>query len=156
VDIVEFEDLLDRLGDDFSRWPPEQRRLAAALVEDSAEAQALLREAAEMRAFLAAPVPRAPAGLADRIVAQAVFIDPPPAKTEPAQAAPPAEHPMLAVRRRLAQLLPNRPTLRAALLSVIFLVGLLAGIFHGITRLDVDEVDLHDFIASHFGLDFSI
>jgi hypothetical protein len=70
MDIADFEDLIDRLGDDPSRWPDDQRREAEGLLAVSADAQSLLAEAKAVREALAAPV-RAPAGLADRIVAAA-------------------------------------------------------------------------------------
>jgi hypothetical protein len=71
MDISAFEDLIDRLGDDLSRWPDDQRLAAEALLVDSAEARTLLDEARALREALSAPPVRAPAGLADRIVAAA-------------------------------------------------------------------------------------
>lgn len=71
MDVTEFEDLIDRLGEDLSRWPDDRRLLAEQLLSQSTEAQALLAQARELRAALAAPPVRAPAGLADRIVAAA-------------------------------------------------------------------------------------
>lgn len=71
MDIAEFEDLIDRLGDDPSRWPDDQRREAERLVATSTEAQRLIADAKAVREALAAPPVRAPAGLADRIVAAA-------------------------------------------------------------------------------------
>ncbi|MCP9627700.1 hypothetical protein NML43_11430 [Rhodopseudomonas palustris] len=71
MDIAEFEDLIDRLGEDPSRWPDDQRREAERLVATSTEAQRLLADAKAAREALAAPPIRAPAGLADRIVAAA-------------------------------------------------------------------------------------
>ncbi|MHC2579820.1 hypothetical protein ACVI1J_008040 [Bradyrhizobium diazoefficiens] len=71
MDVTEFEDLIDRLGEDVSRWPDDRRLSAEQLLSRSAEAQALLAQAQALRAALAAPPVRAPAGLADRIVAAA-------------------------------------------------------------------------------------
>jgi hypothetical protein len=71
MNVVEFEDWLDRLGEDLSRWPETRRQAAFALLEGSAEARALLEESIALRRALAAPLVRAPAGLSDRIVAQA-------------------------------------------------------------------------------------
>ena len=68
MDVREFGDLVDRLGEDFSRWPDAQRLAAIDLLATSATAQALLEEARALRSALAAPIVRAPAGLADRIV----------------------------------------------------------------------------------------
>jgi hypothetical protein len=77
--VKEFEDLIDRLGDDMSRWPDAERQAADVLLATSAEAQALLREAQKLRAALSMPAVRAPAGLADRIVSAALArkIEPP-------------------------------------------------------------------------------
>lgn len=70
-----FRDLLARHGGDVSRWPVRERAAAAPLLEHSSEAQALLAEAAQMDTHLAT-TPKAPAGLADRIVAAALKQDP--------------------------------------------------------------------------------
>ena len=71
MDVTEFEELIDRLGEDLSRWPDDRRLPAEALLAQSSAAQALLDEARILRQALAAPAVRAPKGLADRIVAAA-------------------------------------------------------------------------------------
>ncbi|MFT4117784.1 hypothetical protein [Bradyrhizobium sp.] len=71
MDVTEFEELIDRLGEDLSLWPDDRRLPAEQLVAQSAAARALLEEARTLRRALAAPPVRAPAGLADRIVAAA-------------------------------------------------------------------------------------
>jgi hypothetical protein len=71
MDVTEFEDLIDRLGEDLSLWPDDRRLPAEALLEQSADARTLLDQARALRSALAAPPVRAPAGLADRIVAAA-------------------------------------------------------------------------------------
>jgi hypothetical protein len=71
MDVTELEDLIDRLGEDLTRWPEDRRLAAEALLADSSEARALHEEAKALRRALAAPPVRAPAGLADRIVAAA-------------------------------------------------------------------------------------
>ncbi|MBR0717092.1 hypothetical protein [Bradyrhizobium liaoningense] len=71
MDVTEFEDLIDRLGEDLARWPDDRRLPAEQLLSRSTEAQALLAQARALREALAAPPARAPAGLADRIVAAA-------------------------------------------------------------------------------------
>ncbi|AWM09337.1 hypothetical protein [Bradyrhizobium symbiodeficiens] len=71
MDVSEFEELIDRLGEDLSLWPDDRRGLAEELLARSSAAQALLEEARAVRQALAAPPVRAPAGLADRIVAAA-------------------------------------------------------------------------------------
>lgn len=64
-----FEDLIDRLGEDLSRWPSDQRIAAEQLLATSAAARNLHEEARVLRQALSGPKVSAPAGLADRIVA---------------------------------------------------------------------------------------
>jgi hypothetical protein len=71
MDVREFEDLIDRLGEDVSCWPDAQREAAADLLSSSSEAAALMAEARALREALSAPPVRAPAGLTDRILAAA-------------------------------------------------------------------------------------
>ncbi|MEY9878955.1 hypothetical protein [Bradyrhizobium sp. USDA 329] len=71
MDVTEFEELIDRLGEDLSLWPDDRRLPAEALLARSSAARALLEEARMLRRAFAAPPVRAPAGLADRIVAAA-------------------------------------------------------------------------------------
>ena len=79
MDVATFEDLIDRLGDDLSRWPDDQRLPAVQLLASSAEARALYEEASAVRRALAAPPVRAPAGLVDRIVLAAAKLPKEPA-----------------------------------------------------------------------------
>jgi len=71
MDVTMFEDLIDRLGEDLSRWPDHHRLAAEELLASSTAARALHEEARALRQAFAAPPVRAPAGLADRIVAAA-------------------------------------------------------------------------------------
>jgi hypothetical protein len=71
MDVSEFENLIDRLGEDLSRWPEGQRLAAEELIASSNAAKALLEEARMLRQALAAPPVRAPVGLVERIVAAA-------------------------------------------------------------------------------------
>ncbi|MBB4369652.1 hypothetical protein GGD63_002442 [Bradyrhizobium sp. cir1] len=71
MDVTEFEELINRLGEDLSLWPDDRRLPAQELLARSSAAQALLDEARALRDALAAPAVRAPTGLADRIVAAA-------------------------------------------------------------------------------------
>lgn len=71
MDVATFEDLIDRLGEDLSRWPDDQRLAAVQLLASSAEARTLFEQASAVRRALAAPPVRAPKGLADRIVTAA-------------------------------------------------------------------------------------
>jgi hypothetical protein len=84
MDLNEFEDLIDRLGEDVSRWPESQRPAALRLIASSSAAKELLAQARTLREALAAPSVRAPAGLVDRIVVAAgkLKADAPPAKGE--------------------------------------------------------------------------
>lgn len=78
MDVREFEDLIDRLGEDISCWPDGQRQAAVELLASSPEARALLEQARALRQALSAPAVRAPAGLANRIVAAAGRLKAPP------------------------------------------------------------------------------
>ncbi|WP_342727794.1 hypothetical protein AAFG07_14060 [Bradyrhizobium sp. B097] len=71
MDVATFEDLIDRLGEDLSRWPDDQRLAAVQLLASSAEARTLYEEASALRRALTAPPVRAPKGLVDRIVTAA-------------------------------------------------------------------------------------
>ena len=86
MDVREFEDLIDRMGEDLSRWPDAQRVAALELLASSADARVLHDEARTLRQVLASPPVRAPAGLADRIVAAAGKLN-----AEPVAAAADAE-----------------------------------------------------------------
>ncbi|WP_338077293.1 hypothetical protein [Bradyrhizobium quebecense] len=71
MDVATFEDLIDRLGEDLSRWPDDQRLAAVQLLASSAEARTLYEQASAVRRALTAPPVRAPKGLVDRIVTAA-------------------------------------------------------------------------------------
>ncbi|MDB5609107.1 MAG: hypothetical protein JWP25_6007 [Bradyrhizobium sp.] len=75
MDISAFEDLIDRLGEDMSRWPDGERVAAEQLLASSGEARALREEARTLRQALAGPPVRSPAGLADRIITAASKLD---------------------------------------------------------------------------------
>lgn len=138
MDVSEFEDCLDRFGEDFSRWPSDKRTAALALLSKSDEAKALLRDAQDMRGLFAGAPVAAPAGLADRIVAQASL-----QRTAPADAESSYDFGAF-----FGGILSTRPVWRVALLSACFAAGLFFGVFHSMSRLDVNEVDLHDFVAT--------
>ncbi|WP_441238084.1 hypothetical protein [Bradyrhizobium sp. 930_D9_N1_4] len=84
MDVTEFEELIDRLGEDLSLWPDDRRLPAEELLAGSPAARALLDEARTLRQALAAPPVRAPKGLADRIAAAAAKMkgDPAEPRTE--------------------------------------------------------------------------
>jgi hypothetical protein len=75
MDVSVFEDLIDRLGEDMSRWPDGERVAAEQLLASSGEARALLEEARMLRQALAGAPVRSPAGLTDRIVTAASKLD---------------------------------------------------------------------------------
>jgi hypothetical protein len=78
MDIEEFEDLVDRLGEDLAAWPDHDRKAAEVLLRNSAEAREIISEATSLRmAFARRPTAPAPAGLADRIIVQATSLRPP-------------------------------------------------------------------------------
>lgn len=143
----DFEDLVDRWGENVSAWPEPQRTAARDLLARSAEARTLLAEAVALRRALAPrDAARAPADLSARILAAA--LDPPAADTPaadtpaaaPAAGAPAASAPVAAPagrrpidpravpaprRRRppgVAWL--GRPLRPAVVLSLCFLLGL--------------------------------
>lgn len=95
MDFATFEDLIDRLGEDLSHWPDDQRLAAVQLLASSAEARALYEEASAVRRALAAPPVRAPAGLLDRIVTAAAKLPKQPAAPpeDTAQDAQPSDEP---------------------------------------------------------------
>lgn len=68
MNIADFQDLLDRLGEDVTAWPAPQQQAAADLLASSEQARALLEEARLLRRALAAAPVRAPAGLTDRVM----------------------------------------------------------------------------------------
>ena len=71
MDVGAFEDLIDRLGEDLSLWPDAERAAALELLASSVEARALHDEARDAASASRRPPVRAPAGLADRIIAAA-------------------------------------------------------------------------------------
>jgi len=76
MDETQFQDLVDRLGEDMALWPAEARTGAEALLSRSELARQILRDAVALRAAFDAPSPiKAPSGLAARIVARALKSD---------------------------------------------------------------------------------
>ena len=72
LSLQDFEDFLDRWGDDVASWPQPARRDAQALLAHDPRAGTLLAEARRIRELLAAqPAPRARPELAARILAAA-------------------------------------------------------------------------------------
>jgi hypothetical protein len=152
--IAEFEDLVDRLGDDVSRWPDSLAPAARALLAESDAARAILAEATVLRRALASTPVRAPAGLADRIMSEAARSGPPaaPAKLTLMRSATvaPAEavSAQKTLRPQFAYWIPAafRPW-AAVLMSSCFVLGALAG--HLLERAEGnrEQVDLPTYVA---------
>lgn len=72
MDEAQFQDLVDRHGEDLTLWPATVRADAEAFLRQSDKARSILEIAATLRkALTAGPAVRAPAGLKARIVALA-------------------------------------------------------------------------------------
>lgn len=72
MDEAQFQDLVDRHGEDLRLWPAAVRADAEALLRQSDRARSILETAVTLRkALTAGPAVRAPAGLAARIAALA-------------------------------------------------------------------------------------
>jgi hypothetical protein len=143
MNVADFEDLLDRLGDDMSVWPAPQQQSAADLLRSSDEARRVLDEARRLRRALSAAPIRARAGLTDRIM-QAV----------PETAPKPAAMPVQLSRGwhvRLAFLAsPRSPGL---ILAVCFLIGIFAGIYPSLLPDEASRPDFPSFLA--YAMDIS-
>ena len=69
MDEAQFQDLVDRQGEDLARWPEAIRVEAELLLVTSEAARRILEDAAALRAaFASAPSIRAPRDLAARIL----------------------------------------------------------------------------------------
>jgi hypothetical protein len=73
----ELQDLVDRYGEDPDGWPAFYRVPAQELLDDCEEAREIIAQAKRLRAELRAMGPNAPACFTDRIVAEALQLDPP-------------------------------------------------------------------------------
>lgn len=87
LSLEEFRDLVESHGVDFARWPVGTLAAAGALILKDPKAADLFLKACRRfdraRAHGAQEKLRAPAGLANRIVAAAMAADPPARKTKP-------------------------------------------------------------------------
>ena len=78
MDLAEFEDMLDRYGDDMGRWTPERRTAAEHLLTTSPEARTAFRRARALaRQFADEPRITAPVDLSARILARAAAMPEP-------------------------------------------------------------------------------
>lgn len=129
MDIEEFEDLLDRHGEDLTRWPADKQRPALQLLAQSEEAKELLQESEELRNLIGRRPTTAPSGLSDRIVAQAL--------AQGAQAQPQSR----------SWALSWWPQPRAFFLALCFAAGILAGVLSSKSVNDLPSVNMHDYVA---------
>jgi hypothetical protein len=143
MNVADFEDLLDRLGDDMSTWPARQQQSAADLLRSSEQARLVLDEARRLRRALSAPPVRARAGLADRIMQAVPQADPRPATT-PARLSRPWNS-------GLAFLVsPRSPGL---ILAVCFLIGIFVGLYPSLLPDQSSRIDFPSFLA--YAMDIS-
>jgi len=73
----EFQDLVDRLGEDIQDWPKSVVGEARRLVQASDEAQDILEQAEKLRLMLSDRGHQAPCFFSDKVVAMAMALDPP-------------------------------------------------------------------------------
>ena len=73
----ELQDIVDRYGEDPAAWPASYRAPAQDLIDDCAEARAIIAQAKRLREELRNMGPAAPDCFTDRIVAEALLLDPP-------------------------------------------------------------------------------
>jgi hypothetical protein len=143
MNVADFEDLLDRLGDDMSTWPAPQQQSAAALLRSSDEARLVLDEARRLRRVLSAPPIRARAGLTARIM-QAVPPAVPKSEVTPAL----LSRWRLGVPAFLAS--PRSPGL---ILAICFLIGIFAGLYPSLLPDEASRTDFPGFLA--YAMDIS-
>lgn len=128
MDIDDFEDKVDRLGEDVSAWPEPSRTQAQALLKVSAEAREVLAEAAVLRKALAPnPTIRAPESLTNRILAAARESEALPRTVPQVGSSRALRAPASRWRAAVASVLghPLRP---AIVLSACFLLGLVSSL----------------------------
>jgi hypothetical protein len=143
MNVADFEDLLDRLGDDMSTWPAPQQRSAADLLRSSDHARLVLDEARRLRRALSARPVRARAGLTDRIM-QAV----PQAAAKPAAA--PAQRSRSWISGLAVLISPRSPGL---ILAVCFLIGIFVGLYPSLLPDQSSRLDFPSFLA--YAMDIS-
>jgi len=73
----ELQDLVDRFGEDLTNWPRDLREPAEELIDECAEARAIIIQARRLRDQLRKLGTKAPSCIVDRIVSVALDIDPP-------------------------------------------------------------------------------
>lgn len=137
MNITEFEDLLDRLGEDMSTWPAPLQQAAAALLGSSDQARGLLEETRLMRRALTGAPIQAPAGLANRIMLGV---------RQPASE--PAAAPLRSLsggEGALVSLKSPRPLPLA--FAACFVAGILVGISPSLLPDEASRIDFPSFLA---------
>jgi hypothetical protein len=135
--LEEFEDLVDRWGEDVSRWPTPFREQGAALLRTSESAREIVESAAFLRSALSdSPPHHAPTDLVDRIVSAASV----------------HRQPRVDTGRRLFdwgwKIVGGTPAMRPAmLLSLCFLIGAGAGLMVLPVHSNADQVDFPTLLA---------
>lgn len=138
MDTAEFEDFLERHGEDISRWPTDQSPAAIALLANSGDAQALYNEAVAMRALFAGQNVSASPKLKNQIMDEASRIT---------------------VVRRLPEHVPLLERLenwlglssrgvRVGLLTVCFAACLIVTVLFGAAHLNLGENNFPDYFLS--------
>jgi hypothetical protein len=143
MNVADFEDLLDRLGEDMSSWPLPQREAAAVLLRSSNEARAVLDQAKLLRRALSAPPIRAGAGLADRIM-QGIA---PPLPKPVTRAAEPSRSWISGLASVIS---PPSP---GVILAVCFFIGICVGLYPSLVPDRSSQIDFPDFLA--YAMDIS-
>jgi hypothetical protein len=131
MNLERFADLVAAYGSDPHRWPAAERQAAESLLAASAAAQKLMREAADLDALLALPIPVIEPSLAlrNRIMAQL-----------PAQPKPPGWRSQIA--EAIGLLFPGgRMVPQLAALTLALAIGIGAG-FANILPVDSQDSDL--------------
>jgi hypothetical protein len=142
MNLEEFEDLVDRCGENVSRWPAPFREQGAALLRASEAAREIVSCAALLRRTLGEAEPiRAPSALVDRIVSSA---------SRQATSRLPA--PRAGRRSWMIGWMPTiasgRSLMRpAVLLSLCFLIGASAGLLFFPVQGNADQVDFPTLLA---------
>lgn len=130
MNLDEFEEALDEHGPDVEDWPANLRDVARLLLDQSSEARDLLHDELRLAAaFAMQPVPKAPSGLADRIVLRAMAES----ALDPAQVSVPVQRAwsVAAVWNALADLFPQPRYRYAFALTACFAIGLVGSQFLG-------------------------
>jgi hypothetical protein len=146
MNVADFEDLLDRLGDDMSTWPAPQQQSAADLLRSSDQARLLLDEARRLRRALSAAPVRAGAGLTDRIMLAVPHAVPVP---KPAATSTKPSRPWISGLALLV-VSPRSPGL---ILAVCFLIGIIVGLYPSLLPDQSSRIDFPGFLA--YAMDIS-